>query len=152
MFVQHRVYGKFGYMLLPLWKQLNFKENAKGDIDFIFIYGFISYNVKYVVDSEPEGNFCIMKIQLLKTRRRLMFPSTQSNQTSTIMGIEKVFELPPNNCIVGKKLEEHKIVFCNYRKQTHAVVGKTSILLSVMRQNKHKILHKCYGHTLSFNI
>ncbi|CAH1279181.1 unnamed protein product [Diabrotica balteata] len=115
-------------------------------------------------DEKIEINFATMKCKLILTRRKIdctariiAKPSLEdilnsgdiNLLNSYLHNIEEVFTLPTHDCKIRTKIEEHRRNRQVYRKQTHVVIGKTSLLLSVLNSGqKHKRISNCYGHSL----
>ncbi|XP_044757167.1 uncharacterized protein LOC123315514 isoform X2 [Coccinella septempunctata] len=99
--------------------------------------------------SEPEENrmidFINMKKQLIKTRRKI---EIQNNRR--FLPYESVFEVPIYRTRMKQKMENHYKTnyHIGWKKQSHVVIGKTSLLLPVMKNN-NSFISRCYDHSLS---
>lgn len=90
-----------------------------------------------------------MKAQLLKTRRRVDCNLVKKNK----IDLENIFEIPSHDCMIRNKILQHRSSLGKYRKETHVIVGKNSLLLSVLKGDRqNKFSKKCTGHLLYYNI
>lgn len=112
----------FFYDLLIVLIQLFFLEVQKMEIDFI-----------------------TMKTQLLKTRRKVDCNIIRKPK----LDLESVFAIPAHNCRVRDKILQHRNSLGKFRKETHVIVGKNSLLLSVLKSKSvSKFPKKCTSHLL----
>lgn len=94
-------------------------------------------------------DFISMKKRLIKTRKKI-----EMQRNHKISQYESIFEVPVYKLRMKQKMENHYRT--NYhktwKKQTHVVTGKISLLLPVMK-NMNSVLPHCYGHSLfSYNL
>lgn len=88
-----------------------------------------------------EIDFVSMKTRLLKTRRRV--DCTINNKPKIELG--SVFEIPTSNCTISQAILQHRKSLGTFRRETHVIVGKTSLLLSVLK-DKNERKKRCTGH------
>lgn len=93
-----------------------------------------------------EINFVSMKTQLLKTRRKVDCNIVRKPKIE----LEDVFEIPQHNCKIREKILQHRSNLGKYKKETHVIVGKTSLLLSVLQSDMTRKVRKCTGHSLPY--
>lgn len=94
-------------------------------------------------------DFIPMKTQLLKTRRKVDCNIVKKNKIE----LENVFQIPPDDCRIGQIILQHRIGLGKYKKETHVIVGKTSLLLSVLKsESECKSSKKCTGHSFPYTL
>lgn len=99
-----------------------------------------------------EMNFVTMKTQLIRTRRKV---DVNIYRKRPKIQLEEVFSIPTSNCKIRRIIEEHRKGLKTFKKETHITVGKTTLLLSVLKDShKNKSFHKkCLDHSLfNYNI
>ncbi|KAG5867704.1 hypothetical protein JTB14_017298 [Gonioctena quinquepunctata] len=116
---------EFGNRLVMYWKPIYFKISSDPD--------------------KLEVDFVAMKTQLFKTRRKVDYVITSVLVKPLL---EDVFDLPEADCKVKRKIDEHRMGLRDLKKETHIIVGKTCLLLSVLNEGKYKTLPKCTDHSL----
>lgn len=90
-------------------------------------------------------DFVSMKTRLLKTRRKV--DCNINNKPKIELG--SVFEIPTDDSRISKAILQHRNSLGTFRKETHVVVGKTSLLLSVFK-DKNETKKKCTGHFVPY--
>lgn len=96
-----------------------------------------------------EIDFIHMKTQLLKTRRKVDCNIARRNK----IDLESVFQIPSHDCRIRQIILQHRNSLGKYRKETHVIVGKTSLLLSVLKsESESKSSKKCTGHSLHYSL
>lgn len=97
---------------------------------------------------KKDLNFAHVKHELIKTRRKIC----PKLKIAIAPAIDEVFEMPPENSKLRKKMENYKWDnVSEYTSDTDVVIGRTSLLLSIFkRKKKLKIDAKCSDHTLLF--
>lgn len=102
------------------------------------------------LDSEKEEiNFVNMATQLIKTRRKADYTIKKGQVKSSL---EDVFDIPTENCVVKTKIDEHRMGFKQLKRETRITVGKTSLLLSVLKNKKSNTTPRYCDHSLlSYN-
>lgn len=95
---------------------------------------------------KQEIDFVNMKKQLVKTRRKVDY-RVRPNHKKTHR-LEDVFDIPIHDCTVTKNLTIHRnlILAISSKKETHVTIGKTSLLLSVLKCKKR--YERCTDHSL----
>lgn len=94
-------------------------------------------------------NFVNMATQLIKTRRKADCNIKKGQVKSSL---EDVFDIPTGNCKVKSKIEEHRTGSKQMKRETRITVGKTSLLLSVLKNKKIKPSPRYCDHSLlSYN-
>lgn len=107
------------------------------------------YNTFISATETEDINFVNMYTQLIKTRRKV---DCNIKKGQGKCSLEDIFEIPTENCKVKRKIDEHRMGFKQLKRETHLTVGKTSLLLSVLKNNKTKIFSKYCDHSLlSYN-
>ncbi|CAH1995683.1 unnamed protein product [Acanthoscelides obtectus] len=100
---------------------------------------------KGVVETKDEINFVPMKTQLIKTRRKV---DVEIRRGVLKPRLEDVFEIPLKNCKVKKAVEDHRKGLKSHKKETRVIVGKTTLLFSVLKSNDRKMKNGCCDHSL----
>ncbi|XP_018560794.1 uncharacterized protein LOC108903188 [Anoplophora glabripennis] len=102
-----------------------------------------SFTVKAL--EKDEINFVNMNTQLIKTRRKV---DRNIKKGQAKWSLEDIFDVPTQDCNVKRKIDEHRLGFKQQKRETHLTVGKTSLLLSVLKNKKAKILPRYCDHSL----
>ncbi|KAJ8951505.1 hypothetical protein NQ318_000201 [Aromia moschata] len=116
--------------------------------DFLVIFWRpLCYKIK---DAEKsEIHFVNMKRQLIKTRRKV---DCNIRKKLNKPLLKDVFEIPTKDCKIKKKIDEHQKGIKCFKRETHIIVGKTSLLLSVLKSKKNKFSQRHCDHSLlSYN-
>nr|CAI5849016.1 unnamed protein product [Callosobruchus analis] len=107
------------------------------------------FHRKDVIDMKQEINFVPMKTQLIKTRRKV---DVEIRRGVLKPLLDNVFDIPEEECKVKKFIDDHRKGLKTYKKETHIIVGKTTLLLSVLKSNPRRLKYSCSGHSLlAFN-
>lgn len=105
---------------------------------------------KQLLTEETKAmDFIKMKKELIKTRRKL-----ELQHHRRFLPYESVFEVPVFKMRMKQKMENHYKTnyHIGWKKQSYVVIGKTSLLLPIMRV-KNSVLPHCYDHSLfSYNL
>ncbi|KAJ8984241.1 hypothetical protein NQ317_007473 [Molorchus minor] len=96
---------------------------------------------------KPPINFVNMKTQLLKMRRKV---DCNIGKRGDKLSLENIFEIPVHNCRIKRIIDEHRKGIKYFKRETHITVGKTSLLLSVLKSNKNKLINECCDHTFLY--
>lgn len=91
-------------------------------------------------------NFVSMKSQLIKTRRTVYISKADKNKK---ISIKDVFNLPPEESLIGKKLKEHEFDVKTSKKRI--IIGKTTLMLSVLQQARKKCITNTNFNLISYN-
>lgn len=94
-----------------------------------------------------ELDFVTMKTQLVRTRRKVDCNIIKKPKIE----LETVFEIPAHSCRIREEIIQHRNNLGKYRKETHVIVGKNSLLLSVLNgESEKRSAKKCTGHWLPY--
>ncbi|KYB25878.1 uncharacterized protein LOC100142597 isoform X1 [Tribolium castaneum] len=94
---------------------------------------------------KKDLNFAHVKCDLLKTRRKIS-PHTKLQIEASI---EEVFDLPPENSKVRKKMQEMK--WDGGSGECFVIIGKTSLLLPVFAP-RQRTYEQCVDHSLWYSL
>ncbi|VEN56282.1 unnamed protein product [Callosobruchus maculatus] len=122
--IQTRFVEILGSRLMILWKPFRRKD---------------------VVDIKEEINFVPMKTQLIKSRRKV---DVEIRRGVLKPLLENVFDIPEKMCKVKQLIDNHRKGLKTHKKETHIIVGKTTLLLSVLKSNTRRMKYGCCDHSL----
>ncbi|KAJ8921583.1 hypothetical protein NQ315_010488 [Exocentrus adspersus] len=90
-----------------------------------------------------------MSSQLRKTRRKV---DCNVRKGQVKPRLEDAFDIPTNSCTVKKKIDEHRMGLKQFKRETHITVGKTTLILPVLKCRKVKVYPRYCDHSLlSYN-